>query len=206
MVSPAYRSRLSENRAPALHSGHHADDHETAGTARPLRFKDASIAVPPLRRQAAQEGAGKLRVRAWGTVPETALPSALGPQDGMKSGEDARGARGEGLRKLALCVLCGLPAAGKSTLARALSHQLRQEQNWAVGVVAYDDVMPDAFLEEASARPLVGGEGAGPRLRRRKEVRMLLPCALGDTGCGRGRPRRGGTAGVPGKWSWFNLG
>ncbi|KAM5243345.1 L-seryl-tRNA(Sec) kinase [Hipposideros larvatus] len=72
----------------------------------------------------------------------------------MKSGEDARGARGEGPRKLGLCVLCGLPAAGKSTFARALSHQLQQERSWAVGVVAYDDIMPDAFLEEASARPL----------------------------------------------------
>ncbi|XP_032985905.1 L-seryl-tRNA(Sec) kinase isoform X3 [Rhinolophus ferrumequinum] len=72
----------------------------------------------------------------------------------MKNGADAGEARGEGPRKLGLCVLCGLPAAGKSTFARALSHQLRQERGWAVGVVAYDDVMPDAFLEEASARPL----------------------------------------------------
>ncbi|XP_066095317.1 L-seryl-tRNA(Sec) kinase [Saccopteryx bilineata] len=66
----------------------------------------------------------------------------------MKSSKDVRGARGERPRKLGLCVLCGLPAAGKSTFARALSHQLRQERGWAVGVVAYDDVMPDAFLEE----------------------------------------------------------
>ncbi|XP_019795731.1 L-seryl-tRNA(Sec) kinase isoform X3 [Tursiops truncatus] len=72
----------------------------------------------------------------------------------MKAGEDARGARSEKPKKLGLCVLCGLPAAGKSTFARALSHRLRQESSWAVGVVAYDDVMPDAFLEEASARPL----------------------------------------------------
>ncbi|XP_014649560.1 PREDICTED: L-seryl-tRNA(Sec) kinase [Ceratotherium simum simum] len=72
----------------------------------------------------------------------------------MKTGEDARGEGSAGPRKLGLCVLCGLPAAGKSTFARALSHQLRQERGWAVCVVAYDDVMPDAFLEEASARPL----------------------------------------------------
>ncbi|XP_024411270.2 L-seryl-tRNA(Sec) kinase [Desmodus rotundus] len=72
----------------------------------------------------------------------------------MKPGGEARGARGEGPRKLGLCVLCGLPAAGKSTFARTLSHRLRQEQGWTVGVVAYDDVMPDAFLEEAGARPL----------------------------------------------------
>ncbi|XP_070288146.1 L-seryl-tRNA(Sec) kinase [Myotis yumanensis] len=72
----------------------------------------------------------------------------------MEAGEDARAARGEGPRPLGLCVLCGLPAAGKSTLARALAHRLRRERRWAVGVVAYDDVMPDAFLAEADARPL----------------------------------------------------
>ncbi|XP_036121297.1 L-seryl-tRNA(Sec) kinase [Molossus molossus] len=75
----------------------------------------------------------------------------------MKSGRDAAGARGEGPRRrglCVLCVLCGLPAAGKSTFARALSHRLRQERGWAVGVVAYDDVMPDVFPQEASARPL----------------------------------------------------
>ncbi|GAB5578856.1 L-seryl-tRNA(Sec) kinase isoform X1 [Prionailurus iriomotensis] len=72
----------------------------------------------------------------------------------MKTAEDARGVHAEGPRKLGLCLLCGLPAAGKSTFARALSPRLRQERGWAVGVVAYDDVMPDAFLEEASARPL----------------------------------------------------
>lgn len=79
----------------------------------------------------------------------------------MKAGEDARAARGEGPRRLGLCVLCGLPAAGKSTLARALSHQLRRERRWAVGVVAYDDVMPDAFLEAAAAGPLVSARGGG---------------------------------------------
>ncbi|KAF6110938.1 phosphoseryl-tRNA kinase [Phyllostomus discolor] len=72
----------------------------------------------------------------------------------MKPGGEARGARGEGQRKLGLCVLCGLPAAGKSTFALALRHRLRRELGWAVGVVAYDDVMPDAFLEEAGAGPV----------------------------------------------------
>ncbi|KAF4019313.1 hypothetical protein G4228_010932 [Cervus hanglu yarkandensis] len=71
----------------------------------------------------------------------------------MKMGEDVRGAHSEGPQKLVLCVLCGLPAAGKSTFALALRHRLRQELGWAVGVVAYDDVMPEASLE-ASARPL----------------------------------------------------
>lgn len=82
----------------------------------------------------------------------------------METGAGAGAARGEGPRGLALCVLCGLPAAGKSTLARALSRTLRQERGWAVGVVAYDDVMPDAALEPVRARPLAsqgGGRGAG---------------------------------------------
>ena len=97
----------------------------------------------------------------------------------MKAGEDARGAHSEKPKKLGLCVLCGLPAAGKSTFARALSHSLRQERSWAVGVVAYDDVMPDAFLEEASARPLVSTEGAGPRLLSRREIYKLHDSCTG---------------------------
>lgn len=94
-------------------------------------------------------------------------------RDSMKTAEDARGVHGEGPRKLGLCLLCGLPAAGKSTFARALSPRLRQERGWAVGVVAYDDVMPDAFLEEASARPLVSTEGAGPSLWSQKDIEGL---------------------------------
>lgn len=82
----------------------------------------------------------------------------------MRAGEDAGAARGEGPRRPALCVLCGLPAAGKSTLARALSLRLRREWRWAVGVVAYDDVMPEAFPEEEAAGPLVSARGAGPLL------------------------------------------
>lgn len=69
--------------------------------------------------------------------------------------------RGEEPRKLGLCVLCGLPASGKSTFARALGHRLRQELGWAVGVVAYDDVLPDAFPEEEGARPLVSAVRKG---------------------------------------------
>ena len=86
-------------------------------------------------------------------------------------GENVRGAHSEGPQKLVLCVLCGLPAAGKSTFAGALRHWLQQELRWAVGIVAYDDVMPEAALEKASASPLVSTEGAG----RRPE---LLSCSL----------------------------
>lgn len=135
-------------------------------------------------------------MRGWRPAPEPTLP-ATGSRENMKAGEDARGARGEGPRKMGLCVLCGLPAAGKSTFARALSQRLRQERGWAAGVVAYDDVMPDAFLEEAGAtplvsagaRPLVRAEGTGPRLRRRED-RHSLPRPLRGAWCGRGRLRR----------------
>ncbi|XP_055976733.1 L-seryl-tRNA(Sec) kinase [Sorex fumeus] len=72
----------------------------------------------------------------------------------MRTSEGTRRERAQGPRKLGLCVLCGLPAAGKSTLARALAQRLRLELGWAVGVVAYDDVMPEAVPEEARARPL----------------------------------------------------
>ncbi|XP_007935094.2 L-seryl-tRNA(Sec) kinase [Orycteropus afer afer] len=72
----------------------------------------------------------------------------------MKAEQGARGTDIKEQRKLGLCVLCGLPAAGKSTFARALSHRLRQERVWAVGVVAYDDVMPDVFLDEENAQAL----------------------------------------------------
>lgn len=142
-------------------------------------------------------------MRGWRPAPEPTLP-ATGSRENMKAGEDARGARGEGPRKLGLCVLCGLPAAGKSTFARALSQRLRQERGWAAGVVAYDDVMPDAFLEEAGAtplvsagaRPLVRAEGAGPRLRRREDAhslpRPLRGACVAEAGCGGG------------KWSWVN--
>ncbi|CAB1344020.1 unnamed protein product [Coregonus sp. 'balchen'] len=41
-----------------------------------------------------------------------------------------------------LCVLCGLPAAGKSTLARAVnSHTV--ERGWRSAVISYDDLIPD---------------------------------------------------------------
>ncbi|KAM4624061.1 L-seryl-tRNA(Sec) kinase [Polymixia lowei] len=49
--------------------------------------------------------------------------------------------RCHGLRAC-LCVLCGLPAAGKSTLAQAIN-TLAVEQAWRSTVVPYDDMIPD---------------------------------------------------------------
>lgn len=41
-----------------------------------------------------------------------------------------------------LCVLCGLPAAGKSTLAREVLSSAAQ-RGWRAGVVPYDDLIPE---------------------------------------------------------------
>lgn len=85
----------------------------------------------------------------------------------------SRAARGsmetdtEGPRKLGLCVLCGLPAAGKSTFARVLGHWLRRERGWAVGVLSYDDILPDTLLDGAGAGPQVS---PGERVRRGEEL------------------------------------
>lgn len=121
---------------------------------------------------AARRKAGSARARARARAQRSAVDStrqfgfSLGS---MKTSEDPRRDCAEGPRKLGLCVLCGLPAAGKSTLARALRHRLRQEQGWAVGVVAYDDVMPDAFPEEESTSPLP----AAWKLRRQELLAYL---------------------------------
>lgn len=41
-----------------------------------------------------------------------------------------------------LCVLCGLPAAGKSTLARRILSTAAQH-GWRATVVPYDDLIPE---------------------------------------------------------------
>ncbi|XP_005402009.1 PREDICTED: L-seryl-tRNA(Sec) kinase [Chinchilla lanigera] len=91
----------------------------------------------------------------------------------METAEDSRGADSDGPRHLGLCVLCGLPAAGKSTLARVLGQWLRRERGWAVGVLSYDDLMPAAPLD---------GAGAGPPPYQwkmsRQELLKYLECFL----------------------------
>lgn len=77
----------------------------------------------------------------------------------------------DGRPKLGLCVLCGLPAAGKSTFSRALALRLRQERGWAVGVLSYDDLLPPALPDRAGTQlrvstEWVGRAGAQTRHRR----------------------------------------
>uniref|UniRef100_A0A8D0BL59 Phosphoseryl-tRNA kinase n=1 Tax=Salvator merianae TaxID=96440 RepID=A0A8D0BL59_SALMN len=55
--------------------------------------------------------------------------------------------------QLALCVLCGLPGAGKTTAAQALSRFLRKSHGWKCVLLSYDDLIPlEAFSQsEASS-------------------------------------------------------
>ncbi|XP_029416579.1 L-seryl-tRNA(Sec) kinase isoform X2 [Nannospalax galili] len=99
----------------------------------------------------------------------------------MKAAASAEVAGREQPRKLGLCVLCGLPAAGKSTFARALGRQLRRERGWTVGVLSYDDVLPDVLRDRVDARQpgSTGQVGARPTVTRpprgRGVLRGLLP-------------------------------
>ncbi|XP_074089536.1 L-seryl-tRNA(Sec) kinase [Macrotis lagotis] len=72
----------------------------------------------------------------------------------MKKGDSPEEPGSERRIRLGFCLLCGLPASGKSTLARALSDRLRRRQGWGVALITYDDVIPDAFLEGEDAPPL----------------------------------------------------
>lgn len=52
--------------------------------------------------------------------------------------------------RVCVCVLCGLPAAGKSTLGRRVS-ALAAERGWRSSVMHYDDLIPEyAFRVTAS--------------------------------------------------------
>lgn len=63
----------------------------------------------------------------------------------MAAEEDAGVARAAAC----LCVLCGLPAAGKSTLARTVLSTAAQH-GWRAAVVPYDDLIPEhAFQTRA---------------------------------------------------------
>ncbi|XP_050815544.1 L-seryl-tRNA(Sec) kinase [Gopherus flavomarginatus] len=79
-----------------------------------------------------------------------------------------------GFRRLGVCVLCGLPAAGKSTLARALHHILRRREGpgWDCALVTYDDLIPqEAFSQPETEAGLVAQQ---PLLSRWKLYRHEL--------------------------------
>lgn len=51
-----------------------------------------------------------------------------------------------GRAPVCLCVLCGLPAAGKSTLARKVL-SAAAEHGWRASVVPYDDLIPEQAFQ-----------------------------------------------------------
>ncbi|XP_038613600.1 L-seryl-tRNA(Sec) kinase isoform X2 [Tachyglossus aculeatus] len=98
--------------------------------------------------------------------------------------EEAGGASVQG----ALCLLCGLPAAGKSTLARSLRDGLRRGRGWSCVVITYDDVIPEDFLQGGAARSL------SPWKRYRRELLSYLELLVASLAGGRQRRRLRGPA------------
>ncbi|NXN19302.1 PSTK kinase, partial [Indicator maculatus] len=80
-----------------------------------------------------------------------------------------------GRARVGLCVLCGLPAAGKSTLARALRCQLPQRLGWTCAILTYDELIPpEAF---GPCEPEAGSQEPSSLLPRWKRSRReLLQC------------------------------
>ncbi|NWY63522.1 PSTK kinase, partial [Erithacus rubecula] len=73
--------------------------------------------------------------------------------------------------RVGLCLLCGLPAAGKSTLARGLSRRLPQRPGWACALLAYDELIPpEAFGPREPSALLPGWK---------RSRRQLLHCLEG---------------------------
>lgn len=60
-----------------------------------------------------------------------------------------------GLAPACLCVLCGLPATGKSTLARELVGAAEQ-RGWRAAAVPYDDLIPEEAFRTTVAKDSVG--------------------------------------------------
>ncbi|XP_063291361.1 L-seryl-tRNA(Sec) kinase isoform X1 [Pelobates fuscus] len=78
-------------------------------------------------------------------------------------------------RRLALCLLCGLPASGKSTLAESLRKRASPHESVVV-VVTYDDVITAASFSEGLARQASGisAEPGGEETSLWKQFRHLL--------------------------------
>ncbi|NXG58054.1 PSTK kinase, partial [Hemiprocne comata] len=93
----------------------------------------------------------------------------------------AKEAAGGGERaRVGLCLLCGLPAAGKSTLGRGLSRRLPQRAGWACALLSYDELIPpEAF---GPREPGAGPAGPSPLLplwkQSRRDLLQCLECVL----------------------------
>nr|XP_030132439.3 L-seryl-tRNA(Sec) kinase [Taeniopygia guttata] len=106
---------------------------------------------------------------------EAAGAAALAAEQREQQREQRRASGGAAV---ALCLLCGLPAAGKSTLARGLLRRLPQRPGWACALLAYDELIPpEAFRPRA---PGAGPQEPSPLLPGWKRSRReLLQCLEG---------------------------
>ncbi|KAG6937498.1 phosphoseryl-tRNA kinase, partial [Chelydra serpentina] len=79
-----------------------------------------------------------------------------------------------GIQRLGVCVLCGLPAAGKSGLARALCHSLRRRggPDWDCALLSYDDLIPQEAFSQPETEAGLGEQH--PLLSRWKLYRHEL--------------------------------
>ncbi|XP_071605740.1 LOW QUALITY PROTEIN: L-seryl-tRNA(Sec) kinase [Heliangelus exortis] len=92
-----------------------------------------------------------------------------------------RGASGGGGRaRVGLCLLCGLPAAGKSTLAGGLTRRLPQRPGWACALLSWDRLLPP----EACGPRDTGAGPPGPSplfscwKQNRRDLLQCLECVL----------------------------
>ncbi|NXO61072.1 PSTK kinase, partial [Aramus guarauna] len=95
----------------------------------------------------------------------------------LAAAEKERG--GAGRTRVGLCVLCGLPAAGKSTLARALRRRLPHRPGWAEGRAAVRDPRGARQGRWGSRGWLARGRGPSPLrclLPQKQSRRELLQC------------------------------
>ncbi|XP_029383600.1 L-seryl-tRNA(Sec) kinase [Echeneis naucrates] len=72
-----------------------------------------------------------------------------------------------------LCVLCGLPAAGKSTLARTVL-RTAAESGWRATVVPYDDLIPDRAFQSRTVEDRVSLHDAPTEWKLHRQV--VLQC------------------------------
>ncbi|XP_054062970.1 L-seryl-tRNA(Sec) kinase [Rissa tridactyla] len=121
---------------------------------------------------ASAENVSEGRARAC-AQPRPAAAAAAGPPSALAAEEEEPG--GGGRARGGLCLLCGLPAAGKSTLGRALRRRLPRRPGWACALLSYDELIPpEAF---GPSEPGAGPAGPSPLLPRWKRSRReLLQC------------------------------
>ncbi|XP_060090637.1 L-seryl-tRNA(Sec) kinase [Heteronotia binoei] len=81
---------------------------------------------------------------------------------------------------MGLCVFCGLPAAGKTTMAQALSDFLKKHKGWLCVHLTYDELMPpEAFSQSEMSSGQEGQQSLASNWKfYRHELLMYLECLL----------------------------